>query len=74
MWEHAFDPTAFGDWRLVATRVNRQPAAASYLRRTGDSVFRAFKLDVLRVEGDVIAEITTFGAQPFEGLGLAATL
>jgi hypothetical protein len=45
-----------------------------YLRRTGDSVFRAFKLDVLRVEGDVIAEITTFGAQPFAGLGLAATL
>jgi len=74
LWEHAFDPSAFGDWRLVATRVNRQPAAASYLRRTGDSVFRAFKLDVLRVEGDVIAEITTFGAQPFAGLGLAETL
>jgi RNA polymerase sigma-70 factor (ECF subfamily) len=74
LWEYAFDRSEFGDWRLVETRVNRQPAAASYLRRTGESVFRAFKLDVLRVEGDVIAEITTFGAQPFERLGLAATL
>jgi len=74
LWEYAFDRSEFGDWRLVETRVNRQPAAASYLRRTGDSVYRAFKLDVLRVEGDVIAEITTFGAQPFERLGLAGTL
>ena len=74
LWERAFDPSEFGEWRLVETRVNRQPAAASYLRRTGDSVFRPFKLDVLRVEGDVIAEITTFGAQPFARLGLAPTL
>jgi hypothetical protein len=53
--------------------VNRQPAAASYLRRRGETEFRAFKLDVLRVEGDRIAEITTFGAQPFARLGLAPT-
>ena len=65
LWEHAFDESVFGEWRLVATRVNRMPAAASYLRRTGETEFRAFKLDVLRVEGDRIAEITTFGAQPF---------
>ena len=25
LWEHAFDPSAFGDWQLVATRVNRSP-------------------------------------------------
>ena len=74
LWEHAFDESVFGEWRLVATRVNRMPAAASYLRRQGETGFRAFKLDVLRVEGDRIAEITTFGAQPFARLGLAATL
>ena len=73
LWEGAFDHDAFGDWRLVPTRVNRQPAAASYLRRPGDAEFRAFKLDVLRVEGDVIAEITTFGEQPFARLGLPST-
>jgi RNA polymerase sigma-70 factor (ECF subfamily) len=74
LWEHAFDEDVFGEWRLVATRVNRQPAAASYLRRRGETEFRAFKLDVLRVEGDRVAEITTFGAQPFARLGLAPTL
>jgi RNA polymerase sigma-70 factor (TIGR02960 family) len=74
LWEHAFDQSVFGEWRLVATRANRMPAAASYLRRRGETEFRAFKLDVLRVEGDRIAEITTFGAQPFARLGLAATL
>ena len=33
----------------VPTAANRMPAAASYLRRPGDSEFRAFKIDVLRV-------------------------
>jgi RNA polymerase sigma-70 factor (ECF subfamily) len=74
LWELAFDMAKFGEWRLVPTRVNRMPAAASYLRREGETEFHAFKLDVLRVEGDRIAEITTFGAQPFERLGLALTL
>ena len=58
----------------VPTRANRQPAAASYLRRPGDSVYRAFKLDVLRVEDGAIAEITTFGSDLFEAFGLAETL
>ena len=39
-----------GDWRLVPTRANRMPTAASYLRRPGDTEFRAFKFDVLRVD------------------------
>ncbi|MBB4660717.1 RNA polymerase subunit sigma-70 [Conexibacter arvalis] len=63
-----------GDWRLLPTAVNRMPAAASYLRRDGDTVFRPMKLDVLRVEGDRIAEITTFGPQPFAALGLPPSL
>jgi hypothetical protein len=50
------------------------PAAASYLRRPGDSVFRAFKVDVLRIEGGAIAEITTFGPALFSAFGLPATL
>ena len=39
-----------GDWRLVPTRANRMPTAASYLRAWGDTEFRAFKFDVLRVD------------------------
>ena len=64
----AFGPPTMGDWRLVPTRANRQPAAASYLRRPGDAVYRAFKLDVLRVEDGAIAEITTFGSAALRGL------
>jgi RNA polymerase sigma-70 factor (TIGR02960 family) len=68
--DRAFGPDRMGDWRLLPTGVNRMPAAASYLRRPGDTVFRPMKLDVLRVEGDVVAEITTFGPALFGVLGL----
>jgi RNA polymerase sigma-70 factor (TIGR02960 family) len=59
-----------GEWRLVQTAANRMPAAASYLRAPGDTDFRAFKVDVLRVAGGKIAEITTFDATLFEAFGL----
>jgi RNA polymerase sigma-70 factor (TIGR02960 family) len=63
-----------GEWRLVPTSANRMPAAANYLRAPGDSEFRAFKIDVLRCEGDKIAEVTTFNATLFPQFGLPATL
>ena len=66
--------TGPGEWRLVPTWANRQPTAASYLKAPGDTEFRAFKLDVLRLEGGGIAEITTFGATLFPAFGLPATL
>ena len=72
--ERAFGEDRDGDWRLVPTHANRMPAAASYLRRPGDSEYRAFKLDVLRIENGVIAEITTFGAGLFPAFGLTPTL
>jgi RNA polymerase sigma-70 factor (TIGR02960 family) len=63
-----------GEWRLLPTWANRQPTAASYLRAPGETEFRAFKLDVLRVEGGRIAEITTFDASLFPAFGLPPTL
>jgi RNA polymerase sigma-70 factor (ECF subfamily) len=72
--ERAFGEDREGDWRLVPTRANRMPTAASYLRRHGDSEFRAFKFDVLRIERGRIAEITTFGSALFPAFGLAPTL
>jgi RNA polymerase sigma-70 factor (TIGR02960 family) len=72
--ESAFGPDGMGQWRLVPTRANRQPAAASYLRRPGETEFRAFKLDVLRVRDGRIAEITTFDASLFEAFGLERML
>ncbi|HEY3262454.1 MAG TPA: RNA polymerase subunit sigma-70 [Pseudonocardiaceae bacterium] len=72
--ERAFGENRDGDWRLLPTWANRLPAAASYLRRPGDSQFRAFKLDVLRIREGAIAEITTFGPALFSAFDLPPTL
>jgi RNA polymerase sigma-70 factor (TIGR02960 family) len=50
------------------------PTAASYLKAHGDTEFRAFKFDVLRVVDGLIAEITTFDASLFPAFGLPAVL
>jgi RNA polymerase sigma-70 factor (ECF subfamily) len=71
---YAFGPNRDGDWRLVPTMANRMPTAASYLRAPGDTAFRAFKLDVLRVADGKIAEITTFGRVLFSQFGLPEVL
>jgi RNA polymerase sigma-70 factor (ECF subfamily) len=72
--ERAFGENRDGDWRLLPTQANRLPAAASYLRRPGDTEFRAFKLDVLRISRGAIAEITTFGTVLFPAFGLPPIL
>ena len=66
--------TAPGEWRLLPTRANRQPTAASYLRAPGDPELRAFKFDVLPIEGGRIAEVTPFDAPLFPAFGLPPTL
>jgi RNA polymerase sigma-70 factor (ECF subfamily) len=63
-----------GEWRLVPTAVNRMPAAISYIRRPGDTVFRPQKLDVLKIEGELIVETTTFAPDIVAQLGLPATI
>ncbi|GAA2823352.1 RNA polymerase subunit sigma-70 [Kribbella solani] len=70
LFERAFGPNRDGDWRLVPTSANRLPAAASYLRRPGDTLYRAFKLDVLQINAGRITEITTFGASRFPAFNL----
>lgn len=75
LWAAAIvGPEAQGEWRILPTRANGQPAAANYLRRPGESVFRASNLDVLRIEGGRIAEITTFGSDVFAAFGLPMTI
>jgi hypothetical protein len=74
LFERAFGADRDGDWRLLPTAANRMPAAGSYLRRPGDTLFRPFKLDVLRVDDGLIAEITTFGPAQFPALGLPPEL
>jgi RNA polymerase sigma-70 factor (ECF subfamily) len=72
--EGGFGADWFGEFRCVVTRANRQPAVAFYLRRPDDSEYRAFAVDVLRVEDGEIAEVTAFGADVFPAFGLATTL
>jgi RNA polymerase sigma-70 factor (ECF subfamily) len=59
-----------GEHRLVATAANRQLAAAAYMRPHGASDFRFSGLHLLRVEGDEIAEITSFSAALCRGFEL----
>jgi RNA polymerase sigma-70 factor (TIGR02960 family) len=62
-----------GEWRLVRTGANRQPATASYLRAWDDNEFRAFKIDVFDIRDGLVGEITTFGSGLFEAFGLPPT-
>jgi RNA polymerase sigma-70 factor (ECF subfamily) len=63
---------AVGEYRVIPTSANLQPALALYLRRPGDTLFRALALEVLRVEDGQIAEIIDFGdVSLFERFGLA---
>ncbi|MGW6196838.1 sigma-70 family RNA polymerase sigma factor [Kribbella sp. NPDC055110] len=70
LFERGLGPNRDGEWRLVPTSANRLPAAASYLRRPGDSIWRAFKLDVLWVDDGKIVEIMTFGYSRFPAFAL----
>jgi RNA polymerase sigma-70 factor, ECF subfamily len=65
---------AVGEYRFVPTGANLQPAVGAYLRRPGDSEFRALALGVLRVQDGQIAEITDFPAHLFGAFGLPAAL
>jgi RNA polymerase sigma-70 factor, ECF subfamily len=75
LWSTAFaGPDSVGEFRLVPTFANRQPAAANYVRRAGGQVFEPLSLDVLRVVDGEVAEVTTFGPGVFPLFGLPATL
>ena len=69
-----FDP-AFGRLRSVIAGANLQPAVAHYLCPPGESGYRPLALDVLSVEGGVVAEIHSFvHPELFPAFGLPAKL
>ncbi len=49
-----------GEYRLVATRANHQPAVAIYLKPPGGADFQLTALELLRLENGRIAEIVDF--------------
>jgi RNA polymerase sigma-70 factor (ECF subfamily) len=68
-------PTYVGQFRMVPTRANRQPALATYVRGPGDPGYRAFAISVLRIEDDHVVEATAFhGPGLFAAFALPTTL
>ena len=64
----------YADWTCRTTMANGQPAVAMYLRRSGASTYKAFSMDVLRIEGGLIAEIITFDSEVFDWFRLPRQL
>lgn len=60
--------------RGVPTAVNRQPAVAFYLWRESEGAYLPLTLDVLRISGGEITEVTIFGSDRFPGLGVPERL
>jgi hypothetical protein len=58
----------------VPTSVNRQPAVAFYQWRKGEGAYLPLTIDVLRITGGAITEITIFHDDQFPRLGLPARL
>jgi RNA polymerase sigma-70 factor (ECF subfamily) len=75
MWIDPESPEYVGEVRRVAVGANAQPAFAGYLRRPGDSEYRALGLEVLRIEEGTVQEITMFVSTGyFPAFGLPPTL
>jgi RNA polymerase sigma-70 factor (ECF subfamily) len=53
-------PGYVGQFRMVPTRANWQPAVATYVRGLDSPAYRAFAISVLRIEDDRIVEATAF--------------
>jgi RNA polymerase sigma-70 factor (ECF subfamily) len=72
--QQGFEP-GFGRLRSIVAGANLQPAVAHYLLAPGESEYRRLALDVLRIEGGRVAEITSFVFPGlFPAFGLPPTL
>jgi RNA polymerase sigma-70 factor (TIGR02960 family) len=60
--------------RGVPTSVNRQPAVGYYVWHDQESAYLPLSIDVLRVSGGSITEVTIFGPEQFPHVGLPAQL
>jgi RNA polymerase sigma-70 factor (TIGR02960 family) len=65
---------AFGSFRCLVTRANRQPAVAAYLRRPGDAEYEPLAIDVLRIQDGAVTDIVVFGSDTFGAFGLPRSL
>ena len=72
------DPTApgyVGRFRMLGTRANARPAAASYTLRPGDTEHRPFAISVLTIVDGLVVEATAFhDLSLFPAFGLPESL
>jgi RNA polymerase sigma-70 factor (ECF subfamily) len=73
-WAPALHGPHSVDSRYLLTAANRQPAAAMYIRGSGDREYRAFALDVYRIEDGQVAEVVAFTPDIFPVFGVPPTL
>ena len=74
-WAPALHGPEALQFRMVETWANRQPAAASYVRRLDeDAEYRAFGLAILRIEDGLVADVSVFAPDAFPAFGLPASL
>ncbi len=73
--EGGFGEAPFDDFKCVITSANRLPAVACFVRKPGDTHYRPFMIDVLRIESGGVAEILAFGLpELLEAFALPNTL
>jgi RNA polymerase sigma-70 factor, ECF subfamily len=73
--EGGFGSEEYRDFRCIVTRTNGLPAVACYRRAPGAAAYTPLALDVLKLHGEQVVEITTFELAPFlRDLDLPATL
>jgi RNA polymerase sigma-70 factor (ECF subfamily) len=66
-------PHCVGRFRMRATRANRQPAVATWLRRPGTDEYRWFGVSLLTIEHGLITELAAFESVPAAVWGLPET-
>ncbi len=66
-------PHCVGRFRMRATRANRQPAVATWLRRPGEDEYRWFGVSLLTVERGLVTEMAAFESVPAAAWGLPET-
>jgi RNA polymerase sigma-70 factor, ECF subfamily len=60
--------------RMLATRANRQPAAATYIHIPGEPAYRAFSLSVVTIHEGVLTDLAQFGPELFPAFRLPDAL
>lgn len=69
-----FGSAEFGRFKCSVTRANGQPTVVNHVLKPGAEAYELLSIDVLRIEGGVITDITTFYGPALKPFDLPNTL